>query len=211
MGALVCSPLKKMKNRYGIPEIALTRIRKRDTHCVYCGVFMPDRAGKANTKSFASIEHLYPPGSDPAWVCFCCNECNAAHRMPLPEWFKTEYCLTRNINEKTVAELVKRFLKSGLKEYDQMWVDGSTHDFILRADWKTSATDTGIAFLKRSTLCESEKKCFDKIADEIRDPEFIRWNPSRDPKLSRYNGYEYWIEGEIIYRREFKSKCGVVE
>ena len=200
-----------MKNKYGIPEIALSRIRKRDTHCVYCGVFIPDRGGKAKTKVFATIEHLYPPGNDPTWVCFCCNGCNAAHRMPLRQWFKTQYCIARNINERTVASHVKRFLKSGLKEYDQIWVDGPVHDFISRADWKASATDTGSEFLKRSTRCESEKKCFDKIVDEIRYAEFIRWDKSRDPKLSRYNGYEYWIERGIICRRKFNSKRCVVE
>jgi len=92
-----------------------------------------------------------------------------------------------------------------------MWVDGPVHDFISGADWKTSATDTGSEFLKRSTLCESEKKCFDKIVDEIRYPEFTRWDKSRDPKLSRYNGYEYWIERGIICRRKFSSKRCMVE
>ena len=82
-----------------------------------------------------------------------------------------------------------------------MWVDGPMHDFISGADWKTSATDIGNEFLKRSTLCESEKKCFDKIVDEIRYPNFVRWDKSRNRKLSRYNGYEYWIDRGIICRR----------
>ena len=200
-----------MKNRYGIPEIDLSRIRKRDTHCVYCRRFIPDRRGNPEIKVYATIEHLYPPGNDPTWVCLCCNSCNASHRMPLAEWFKTEYCLTRNINEKTVASHIKRFLKSGLKEYDQIWVDGETHDFISRAHWKTSAPDTGVEFLQGSTLCESDKNCFDEITGEIRNPEFTRWYPSRDPKFSRYNGYEYWIEDGVIFRREFKSRRCVVE
>jgi hypothetical protein len=165
------------------------------------------RSGKARTKVSATIEHLYPPGNDPTWVCYCCNGCNASHRRPLREWFKTQYCLDRNINERTVASHVKRFLKSGLKEYDQMWLDGPVHDFISRADWKTSATDTGSEFLKRSTLCESEKKCFDKIVDEIRYAEFVPWYKNRDPKLSRYYGYEYWIEPGIICRRKFSSNA----
>ena len=92
-----------------------------------------------------------------------------------------------------------------------MWVDGPVHDFISRADWKTAATDTGSESLKRSTRCESEKKCFDTIVDEIRYAEFIRWDKSRDPKVSRYNGYEYWSERGIICRRKFNSKRCVVE
>jgi hypothetical protein len=88
-----------------------------------------------------------------------------------------------------------------------MWLDGPVHDFISRADWKTSATDTGSEFLKRSTLCESEKKCFDKIVDEIRYAEFVPWYKNRDPKLSRYYGYEYWIEPGIICRRKFSSNA----
>jgi hypothetical protein len=87
-----------------------------------------------------------------------------------------------------------------------MWVDGPVHDFISRADWKTSATDKGSEFLKRSTLSESEKKCFDKIVDEIRYAEFVHWDKSRDPKLSRYNGCEYWIDRGILCRRKFNSK-----
>ncbi len=193
-----------MKNRYGIPEIDLSRIRKRDTHCVYCGVFIPDKSSGA--RIFATIEHLYPPGNDPTWVCYCCNSCNASHKMPLREWFKSEYCRSRNINEKTVAEHIKGFLESGLREYDQMWVDGELHDFISRSDWKTSTSDPDVEILMRSTLGESEKKCFDAIAKEIRNPEFIRWYPSRDPKLSLYNGYEYWMEDENIFRKELNQK-----
>ncbi len=92
-----------------------------------------------------------------------------------------------------------------------MWVDGPMHDFMSRADWKTSAPAAGSEFLKRLTLCESEKKCFDKIVDEIRYPEFVRWDKSRDRKLSRYNGYEYWIDRGIICRRKFNAKRCVPE
>lgn len=192
-----------MKTKYGIPGINLMRIRERDTLCVYCRKFMPEK--RENAKFFATIEHLYPPGNDPTWVCYCCNSCNASHKMPLREWFKTKYCLTNNINEKTVAPHIKRFLESGLKEYDQMWVDAAMNDFISSARWEASTPESGPEFLTLSNLNDSEKSCFDRIANEIRKPGFIRWYPNRDPKFSRYDGYEYWLENDFIFRRKFEA------
>ena len=63
---------------------------------------------------WATIEHLNyePPWDDPTTVAICCGSCNSSRgNKPLLEWFNTEYCISRNINEKTVAEPVKNYIR----------------------------------------------------------------------------------------------------
>ncbi|OHB02745.1 MAG: hypothetical protein A3F53_02510 [Candidatus Zambryskibacteria bacterium RIFCSPHIGHO2_12_FULL_48_10] len=103
-----------MFNKYGLPEEAVKEIRARDTACVYCHRAMKDHSGvKGTPGDKATIEHLnyLPPWNDPATVAICCGSCNSSRSdKELLDWFKTPYCLERNINEETVADPVKRYL-----------------------------------------------------------------------------------------------------
>lgn len=192
-----------MKNKYGLPEDVLDKIRIRDTNCVYCGVYMPDWKDRTNNYDYATIEHVYPPGNDPTWVTFCCLRCNARHRSPLKEWFKTEYCREKNINENTVAEPIKEFLKSGLKEYYQLWLDGSEHEFLKRCGWIPTGNEAFEESLLRSSLSDDDKISFDKVACQIRKNEFAKWYKNRTLGIGRYYGFEYKESNGTLYRRKY--------
>lgn len=102
------------KNRYGLPEKELDRIRARDRACVYCHKTMiPPGAGGPRT-DWATIEHLnhLPPWDNPDTVAICCSSCNSSRgNRLLRDWFKGAYCHSRGINERTVAEPVRQYLR----------------------------------------------------------------------------------------------------
>lgn len=103
-----------MSNKYGIPEHDLNKIRLRDKTCVYCHKKMIDSKNGARHSDWVTIEHLnfLPPWDDPSTVAICCQSCNSSRgKKKLLDWFKTPYCIKRNINENTVAEPVKRYLR----------------------------------------------------------------------------------------------------
>jgi hypothetical protein len=107
-----------MSNQYGLPEKELEKIRIRDKTCVYCHKKMLDTSS-SNRRDWATIEHLnyLPPWNNPATVAICCGSCNSSRgQKKLMDWFKSQYCLDRNINKKTVAEPVKIFIKA--KDYN---------------------------------------------------------------------------------------------
>jgi hypothetical protein len=112
-----------MANRFGIPRDIEYKLRARDQRCVYCRSAMkayPRTRGTPADK--ATIEHLdhHPPfywgeglersGVDS--IAICCGACNASRgKKPLAAWFASPYCAQRNINVRTVAPVVKRFLR----------------------------------------------------------------------------------------------------
>ena len=100
------------------------RIIKRDSVCIYCGKKM--RNGKDVPRTdWATVEHLnhrsdwdsvgdhYREGNDVTEIVgMCCWSCNASRgALPLPDWFEKSYCKKKNINIKTVAPVVRNFLK----------------------------------------------------------------------------------------------------
>jgi hypothetical protein len=111
-----------MSNVFGIPRGDEEELRARDKTCVYCQKVMKTCAEiKSAAGEFAdqaTIEHLNFDG--PFYVrdglkkddlVICCRGCNSSRgTLRLSDWFKSEYCLTRNISETTVAEPVKKYL-----------------------------------------------------------------------------------------------------
>jgi hypothetical protein len=73
---------------------------------------------KNNRKDSATIEHLNNNGPfyvkdglnirDIVIVCGSCNSSRGIKDMNI--WFKTNYCINRNINEKTVSSKVRNYL-----------------------------------------------------------------------------------------------------
>jgi len=102
------------KNRYGLPETELERIRGRDRLCVYCHKEMVGSGSDGPRSNWATIEHLnhLPPWDNPSSVSICCWSCNSSRgNRILSDWFESEYCRARGINETTVAKPVRDYLR----------------------------------------------------------------------------------------------------
>jgi hypothetical protein len=180
----------------------LAELRLRDQNCVYCRVPMPDWKDRTNPLHFATIEHLYPPGNDPTWVSWCCNGCNISHQKPLREWFKSSYCVERGINENTVAPIIRQFLASGLKEADQLWLDGREDKFLKSALW--TASDEGHQFVLRSTLAERDKTSVNRVLAAIDNRRYnFDFRGMGPGTFGRYYGFMYWCEGDALNRTPF--------
>ena len=110
------------KKNYGIPDNVLAEIRARDKSCVYCRKIMIDPYQTQNSKDSATIEHLNeePPfhwidGLREDGIVICCGACNSSRgTKKLTNWFKSQYCIDRIINADTVAEPVKKYLRSDM-------------------------------------------------------------------------------------------------
>jgi 5-methylcytosine-specific restriction endonuclease McrA len=108
-----------MSNQFGTPDDIERKLRERDELCVYCGrkmkVYPLLREG---IRDRATIEHFnwdgpcyWKDGLKEEDLAICCNSCNSSRGVKtLPDWFKSAYCTSRDINETTVAEPVKRYL-----------------------------------------------------------------------------------------------------
>jgi hypothetical protein len=107
-----------MTNKFGIPEIELKKIRSRDKKCVYCNKEMIFPFDVNKRQDSATIEHLNFHGPfywkedlDIKDVVICCGSCNSSRGIKkLRDWFKSKYCIERNINKNTVAKPVKEYL-----------------------------------------------------------------------------------------------------
>ncbi len=103
-----------MKNKYGLPENELNKIRQRDKECVYCHKKLVTPSPNKPYKDWATIEHLnhLPPWNNINTVAICCGGCNSSRgKRKITEWFKSKYCIERNINYETVANSVKEYIR----------------------------------------------------------------------------------------------------
>jgi len=112
-----------MSNSFGISRQDEEELRARDKTCVYCRKAMKThaeiKAAQGSRADEATIEHLNFAG--PFYVrdglrkedlVISCRGCNSSRgERRLLDWFKMDYCLSRNINENTVAEPVGRYLR----------------------------------------------------------------------------------------------------
>lgn len=103
-------------NRWGIPQALESEIRRRDKLCVYCHAVMkkhPHARGVPPDK--ATWEHIDNNDLDPDSennIVMCCGACNTSKgAKTLLEWFESEYCRSKNINERTVSVVVRKWLK----------------------------------------------------------------------------------------------------
>ena len=105
-------------NKWGIPKALEQEVRARDSDCVYCGVRLKEPTRTGNRKQNATWEHFdndrwNDQSIMPINVALACTACNSSKgTKPLREWLASPYCKARNINEETVATVVKRFLKT---------------------------------------------------------------------------------------------------
>ena len=100
---------------WGVSEKKLREIVIRDKYCLYCSVKMKIYSSSIGTpKNKATIEHF---SNKAQWgesvdVGLCCGSCNSSKgNKKMFDWFKTQYCIDKNINEKTVAKPIKGYIK----------------------------------------------------------------------------------------------------
>lgn len=102
-----------MKNNYGLNKIELKKIFERDKSCVYCHKVMKSHDVKNSRSDWFTIEHLnyLPPWNNPATVTICCWACNSSRgNKKIRDWFKTTYCMNKNIKKSTVSKPVQTYL-----------------------------------------------------------------------------------------------------
>lgn len=93
-------------NQWGIPEEIEKEVLKRDKRCVYCH----SNFSKKERRTAASWEHIINDVKITALenIARCCVGCNASKSTKsLKDWFSSKYCIERNINQDTVADIVK--------------------------------------------------------------------------------------------------------
>ncbi len=104
-----------MANNYNIPEWLENKVRLRDTNCVYCDIKMQShihaKGTPADKATFEHIDNDGPPTEEN--IALCCAACNASKGTKnLSDWIGSPYCLKKNINNQTVAEIIKKYLKT---------------------------------------------------------------------------------------------------
>jgi len=105
--------------KYKIPDEVVKYVARRDRFCVYCKLKF--RIGGRSRKNLASWEHMDDDSekNPKLWnVALCCGSCNAS-RGPkgLKDWFDSAYCRRKNINRRTVAPVIRRYLGRGLQGF----------------------------------------------------------------------------------------------
>jgi hypothetical protein len=144
-----------MANQFGISRQDEEAIRVRDKACVYCHKTMRTaeevKSGVGGRRDQASIEHLnfcgpfyIKDGLRLEDIVICCGSCNSSRRdRRLWDWFRSKYCVKRNINAETVADPVRNYLlemPTGLKKFVKscQWTFADTyadtwpHEYIVR-------------------------------------------------------------------------------
>jgi len=99
-----------MANNWGIPSQLEEEVRKRDKQCVYCS-----KNFKNNYCDRATWEHINNKAKDiEGWnIVLCCGSCNASKGMKkLNIWLDSVYCIKNNINKKSVADIIKNYIKN---------------------------------------------------------------------------------------------------
>ncbi len=102
-----------MKNNYGLPKVELQKIFERDKVCVYCKKEMKNHSADNKRADWFTVEHLnyLPPWNNPTTVTICCWACNSSRgNKKIRDWFKTPYCVDRDIKENTVSKPVQKYL-----------------------------------------------------------------------------------------------------
>jgi hypothetical protein len=104
-------------NKWGIPVEIENKVKLRDKCCVYCGKEFNKPVGINGKLCKATWEHI----DNARWndksimevnISLCCASCNSSKgQKKIREWFKSEYCIRLNINEHTVAAIIKLFLR----------------------------------------------------------------------------------------------------
>ncbi|MBU0769125.1 MAG: HNH endonuclease [Proteobacteria bacterium] len=105
-----------MSNAWKIPEWLEKEVRARDKYCVYCGIEMGNSVTSGSSrKNVATWEHIINDASIVTRenIALCCVACNSSKGTKfLCDWINSEYCKKKGINKDTVAQIIKKALKT---------------------------------------------------------------------------------------------------
>ena len=103
-------------NRWGIPDWLEEEVKARDKTCVYCGIRMIEQMPPGGRrKAVATWEHIINDARivTRANIARCCAACNSSKgTKALADWLQSSFCKKRGINKDTVAEVVKKALRT---------------------------------------------------------------------------------------------------
>lgn len=102
-------------NRWNIPEWLEKEVIARDKNRIYCGVRITKKIKNGSRKNIATWEHIINNEKiiTRKNIALCCSACNSSKGIKrLPVWLKSDYCLTKNINNKTIARIAQGSLKN---------------------------------------------------------------------------------------------------
>jgi len=182
-------------NKYGIPETELKKIRLRDQMCAYCHSQMKAYAGVAGTPADkATIEHLnyLPPWNNSSTVVICCGRCNSSRgKKKLLDWFKSPYCIEKNICETTVTEPVKDYVR-----YVESFLD--------RMTWTFAKTMLEIPheYIARDNLSADDKETFDAFRRYVEKKGYSGSFSIRTYTYLNFGKYKYWVIENILNREK---------
>ena len=103
-----------MTNSWDIPDWLEHEVRSRDTLCVYCRIPLKAHVGvKGTPANKATWEHIDNNGLPTKKnIAMCCAACNSSKGVKkLSNWLTSQYCLQKNINKETVADIIRSNLE----------------------------------------------------------------------------------------------------
>jgi hypothetical protein len=192
-----------MANRFGISPQDEEAIRTRDRACVYCHKTMRTaqevKSGMGEVGDQASIEHLnfcrpfyIKDGLRPEDIVICCRSCNSSRgQRRLWDWFQSEYCVKHNINLKTVAHPVCKYL---LEMPDEL------KDFVTACQWtfaKTYADTWPHEYIVRE---RADLHLFNSLAYHIESRGYVASFYETQQIYWDHSGQTYWHMENIINR-----------
>jgi len=141
---------------------------------------------------WATIEHLnnLPPWDNANTVAICCGSCNSSRgAKKIAHWFKTRYCIDKNINEKTVAKPVQEYLR---------YVEG----FIDEMSWRFAKTMPEIPhyYVVREELLKEKIIIFDEFDNYIKNKGYQESFYGQNYNYLDLGNYKYWIIDNILNR-----------
>lgn len=98
-------------NSWNIPNWLELEVRKRDSHCVYCGV----KFNQNIKKNSATWEHIVNDAKiiNRENIALCCCSCNASKgAKDLSIWLNSNYCKEKNINIESVADIIRKAINN---------------------------------------------------------------------------------------------------
>lgn len=186
-----------MSNKYGIPTEGLKKIKERDRDCVYCHKEISSPSEDVWRGDWATIEHLnhLPPWNNPNTIAICCGSCNSSRSVKkISDWFKSKYCLEKNINIETVSRPVQEYVRL-------------VENFIDRLSWTFAKTmpETPHYYIVKDYLPIEDQETFTNFGKYINEKGHQESFESIIYNYLNIGNYKYWMIDNILNRAEINT------